>query len=110
MAKRGSVGEIEIQHAILELMRDGKIWSNADLKQRLERALPWDANDLTASPKRPNERRWENRVNNALSQSPKRSASLYAKGHVENVGHGLHRITAGGSRFIDDEFEIGDFA
>jgi len=83
--------ELNLQHAILQLMRDEKVWSNAELKSRLGKLLPLTEHDRKRSPKRPNEAVWENRVNNALS--PSRRSSLYGKGHVENAGHGLHRIT-----------------
>lgn len=105
MSGRG-VGEIEIQHAILELMKDRRIWSNAELKQRLQKRLPWSEDDLKGSAKRPNERMWENRVNNALS--PSRPSSLYAKGHVESAGRGKHRITDVGLKFITEDWSIED--
>jgi hypothetical protein len=102
-----SVGELDIQHAVLELMKDRQVWSNAELKQRLARQLPWSAEDLASSLERPNERLWENRVNNALS--PSRSSSLYGKGHVESGGsRGEHRITDLGYRYITDEFSPDD--
>ena len=101
------VDELEIQHALLELMKDGKIWSNSDLKTKLRTALQWSSKDLERAPNRPNEYRWENRVNNALS--PARGSSLYAKGQVENAGHGLHHITLRGLRFIKTEdFDVDD--
>lgn len=99
--------ELEIQFAILELMTNGKVWTNADLKSKLRSALPLTAEDKTASPTRPNEEVWENRVNNALS--PSRASSLYRKGHVENAGRGAHRITDAGRRFInEDDFDLTD--
>jgi Mrr N-terminal domain len=102
-----SVGEQQIQHAILDIMKDRRVWSNAELKQKLARALPWTSEDLAASKKRPNERLWENRVNNALS--PSRSSSLYAKGHVESGGsRGAHKITGVGYRFITDSWTVDD--
>jgi hypothetical protein len=107
VTKRGSVGELEIQHAILELMKDRRVWSNAELKQKLAHQLPWSAKEKAASPTRPNEHVWENRVNNALS--PSRSSSLYSKGHVEATSmRGTHRITDQGYRFITDNFSIDD--
>jgi len=104
MGAKAGVGELEIQFAILELMKDRRVWSNADLKHQLVTALPWTDADRQRSPSRPAEWVWENRVNNALGQSEKRSASLYAKGHVENCGHGLHRITERGFKFIADDW------
>jgi hypothetical protein len=107
MAGATPVSELLIQDAILELMKDRRIWSNAQLKQRLAKALPWSPGDLAASVERPNERMWENRVNNALS--PSRGSSLYAKGHVENGGErGTHKITEAGYRFITDDFSLDD--
>lgn len=102
------VGELEIQHAILELMKDRRVWSNGELKQRLAKRLAWSEDDLKASAKRPNERMWENRVNNALS--PSRRSSLYAKRHVERAGHGTHRITDLGYKFITEDWSIEDLA
>lgn len=99
--------ELSIQVAILEAMQDGRIWSNADLKEKLSDALPWTAEERSASPSRPREFLWENRVNNALS--PSRASSLYAKRFVEKVGRGEHRITAKGLSFINDEdFSVDD--
>jgi Mrr N-terminal domain len=105
MAKNEGVGEQEIQFAILELMKDGKIWSNADMKQRLRSQLAWSDHDKEGSPTR-NEFRWENRVNNALS--PSRKSSLYGRGHVVNAGHGLHQITENRKRSISGDFDLND--
>ena len=33
--------ELSIQIAILEVMRDGGVWTNGELKKRLAAALPW---------------------------------------------------------------------
>lgn len=98
--------ELNIQHAILQLMRDEKIWSNAELKFRLAKLLPLTEHDRSRSSKRPNEAVWENRVNNALS--PSRKSSLYAKRHVENAGHGLHRITAEGLTYVNEDFDLDE--
>lgn len=92
--------EPNIQHAILQLMRDGRIWSNAELKARLAKLLPLTDEDRKVG-ERPNEAVWENRVNNALSRS--RGKSLYRKGHVTNEGHGLHRITPKGLAYINED-------
>ena len=97
--------ELDIQHAILELMLDGRVWSNADLKQRLKAILPLTPADRAVGA-RTNEALWENRVNNSLA--PARASSLYAKGHVENCGHGFHRITERGRRYIQDDFDLDD--
>lgn len=101
----GKTGELTIQHAMLELMLDGREWSNQDLKSRLKRKLELTPLDLSVGA-RTNEALWENRVNNALS--PSRDSSLYSKGHVESCGHGIHRITEGGRRFITEDFTIED--
>jgi hypothetical protein len=98
--------ELNIQHAILQLMRDGRTWSNAELKFRLAKLLPLTDDDKKRSPKRPNEAVWENRVNNALS--PSRRSSLYGKGHAENAGHGQHRITAAGLAYINEDFDLDE--
>lgn len=101
---RGS-SEIDIQHAILEAMLDGRVWSNAELKARLRKILPLTRDDMKVG-ERPNEELWENRVNNALS--PSRSSSLYAKGFVQNEGHGCHQITERGRKYIQEDFDLDD--
>lgn len=88
------VGELHIRIAILELMADRRVWSNAELKKKLVVSLPLSQHDRERANKRENEARWENRVNCALS--PSRPNSLYASRWVENAGHGLHRITDAG--------------
>lgn len=93
----GKTSELEIQHAILELLTDGNVWSNADLKARLAKTLPLTEADRGVGA-RPAEELWENRVNNALGRA--RTSSLYAKGLVENRGHGLHAITESGLVYI----------
>lgn len=100
-------GELEIQHAILRLLLDGGIWSNADLKARLAAILPLTDADRGKGA-RPAEELWENRVNNALGRA--RSSSLYAKGFVENRGHGLHAVTEAGTKYLNgaDEASSSD--
>lgn len=93
-------GELAIQHAILELMLDGQEWSNGQLKARLAGILPLTDADRGVGA-RPAEELWENRVNNALGRA--RTSSLYAKGFVENRGHGLHVITPAGRAYIREE-------
>jgi len=83
-------------------MKDRRVWTNAELKQRLRNALPWCDADLCASEKRPNEYLWENRVNNALANA--RANSLHSTGMVESAGHGAHRITDHGFRYITDDY------
>ena len=94
--KDRKTGELEIQHAILELMLDGNIWSNADLKTQLAITLPLTEADRGVGA-RPAEELWENRVNNALGRA--RGSSLYAKGFVQNRGLGLHQITEEGRKY-----------
>jgi len=95
--------ELEIQHAILDLMLDGKVWSNADLKDRLKDTLQLTGADRSVGA-RPNEALWENRVNNSLA--PARASSLYAKGFVVNCGHGLHQISAKGPELYHGRFQL----
>ncbi len=97
--------ELSIQFAILELTKDQRIWTNADLKFRLRKSFDWSDEDLKVG-SRTSEYKWENRINNALS--PSRKSSLYGKGFVENCGHGEHKITPDGIKFINDDFELGD--
>jgi hypothetical protein len=106
MADANSVPEIEIQHAILALMKDRRVWTNGELKHKLATSLPWSNADRKRSDKRPNEYLWETRVNNALSGA--RHTSLHSKGLVESAGHGEHRITDHGYRYITEEYSVGD--
>ena len=92
------VPEVEIHHAILELMTDRKVWTNEDLKKRLRHIVARTDKDLSASPSRKGGWKWKNRVNNALSQS--RPVSLYGNKHVRNVEHGEHITTDLGYAFI----------
>ena len=85
------VGEAHVQTAILALLADGKAWTNAELKRRIPSVLSLSPADRVLSPTRPKEEKWEELVNNALSQSG-RSNSLYAKGLVSKVGFGLHKL------------------
>jgi len=106
MADANSVPEIEIQHAILGLMKDRRVWTNGELKHKLAASLPWSEADRRRSDKRPNEYLWENRVNNALSGA--RASSLHSKALVESAGHGEHRITEHGLRYITDDYSVDD--
>lgn len=87
-----------IQFHILKLMQTRSIFSNARLKDLLSQELSLSSADRTRSLTRPNEAKWENLVNNALS--PSRSNSLYSQGAVENCGHGQHRITDKGIEIL----------
>ena len=80
------------QKAILTLLSDGEAWTNAELKRRIPSILSLSPADRVRSSTRPNEERWEELVNNALSQAG-RSNSLYAKGLVSKVGFGLHKLS-----------------
>lgn len=102
-ARDGKTSEMEIQHAILELMRDGQVWSNAELKSRLAKILPLTEADRIVGA-RAAEQLWENRVNNALGRA--RGNSLYAKGFVVNEGLGRHRLTEEGRRYMEDDLDI----
>ena len=82
--------EAQIQEAILQLMSDGQIWTNAELKHRIPALVALSAGDRQRSPSRPREQKWEELVNNALTRTG-RSNSLYARGLVVNVGVGQHR-------------------
>lgn len=84
--------EAQIQEAILQLMSDGKIWTNAELKRRIPELVLLSVGDRQRSPSRPREEKWEELVNNALTRTG-RSNSLYARGLVVNVGVGQHRRT-----------------
>jgi hypothetical protein len=93
--------------AILELMKDCKIWSNEDIRKKMEHSFNWSDEDRSVASR--GEAKWRQRVNNALSQAPDRSQSLYAKGFMETVGHGLHKITAKGISYINEEdFDFDD--
>ena len=64
--------ELEVQIAILKLMEDGKVWTNSALKNALPSILPLTSADRQKSPTRPNEERWEEQVNNALTRQGRR--------------------------------------
>jgi hypothetical protein len=85
------VTEAQVQSAIVALMSDGRIWSNGELKKALADVLPLSAADREPAAFRPNEEKWEELVNNALS--PSRGNSLHAKQVVKSAGRGLHLLT-----------------
>ncbi|WP_423068977.1 winged helix-turn-helix domain-containing protein [Devosia sp. CN2-171] len=93
--------EARIQFYILKLMQTKSVFSNARLKEVLSQELELSQADRAGSITRPNEAKWENLVNNALS--PSRSNSLYSQGAVENCGHGLHRITDKGIHILHEQ-------
>ena len=86
------VSEPHVQKAILTLLSDGEAWTNAELKRRIPSILSLSPADRVRSSTRPKEEKWEELVNNALSQAG-RSNSLYAKGLVSKVGFGLHKLS-----------------
>lgn len=93
--------EARIQFHILKLMQTKSVFSNARLKELLGLELSLSSTDRTRSSTRPNEAKWENLVNNALS--PSRSNSLYSQGAVVNCGHGRHRITDKGIHILHEQ-------
>lgn len=103
--RQSGTGEFEIKFAILELMKDQKIWSNADLRFRLKKSFDWSSEDLEVGARK-NEYKWEIRVNNALGQG--RKSSLYGDGHVINCGHGMHKISESGLKFINADFDAAE--
>jgi len=96
-AERFRTTETEIQAAILELMSDGQVWTNAQLKQRIPELIALTPGDRQRSSSRPQEEKWEELVNNALTRTG-RSNSLYVRGLVVNVGFGQHRRVTDGPR------------
>ncbi len=85
------VTENDVQIAILNLMKNRGQWTNAELKRQLRTILPLSPADMAQANFRPNEEKWEELVNNALSQS--RSNSLHSKGLVKSHSRGRHLIT-----------------
>ena len=84
------VTESDVQREILNLLSDGSPWTNGDLKSALTTILPLSREDRERANHRPNEEKWEELVNNALS--PARGNSLYGKGLIENVARGVHKL------------------
>src|SRR3546814_17018172 len=82
--------EAQIQEAILQLMSDGQIWTNAELKQRIPGLVVRSAGDRQRSPSRPREEKWEELVNNALPRAGSNN-SLPASGLLVPEGVGHHR-------------------
>lgn len=101
MSQVKRISEIDVQIAILEMMQDGRVWTNEDLKKAIRPKFQLTPEDKIVKTR--GEPVWMQLVNNALTQSPKRPKSLYAKGHVENCGHGAHRITLEGMKFIEED-------
>lgn len=84
------VTESEVQQEILNLLADGNPRTNGELKSALKAILLLSPADRERANHRPNEEKWEELVNNALS--PSRGNSLYGKGLIENVDRGVHRL------------------
>jgi hypothetical protein len=82
-------------------MSDGRVWSNADLKEALPAILPLSASDRQPSNSRPGEEKWEELVNNGLS--PARGNSLQSMGLVNSAGRGLHVLIGGEVQSAEDE-------
>lgn len=95
------VTERQVQEAILQLMSDGRIWSNAELKEALPAMLPLSGSDRQPSNSRPGEEKWEELVNNALS--PARGNSLQSRGLVSSAGRGLHVLGGREEHSVEDE-------
>lgn len=85
------VTESDVQIAILNLMKNRGQWTNAELKRQLRAILPLSPADMAQANFRPNEEKWEELVNNALSKS--RSNSLHSKAMVKSHSRGRHLIT-----------------
>ncbi|MBW6507273.1 MAG: winged helix-turn-helix domain-containing protein [Rhodobacteraceae bacterium] len=90
------VSEPQIQKEMLRLMSNGEEWENGSLKKALRKVLPLSGADKSKANCRENEEKWEELVNNALT--PTRGNSLVAKGFVETVERGRHRITEKGRK------------
>ncbi len=93
--------ESEIRPEILDILMDGKIRSNAQLKKRIRETFSLMPGDKKRANERPNEEKWEELVNNALS--PSRSNSLPATRLTEVVERGQHRITQEGREYVENE-------
>ena|GEM_PF-3623141 len=100
------IEESVIRFEIMRLMSDKQIWSNQRLKKVLRKDLPLQGVDLRASESRPNELKWENKVNNALSGS--RSNSLTARSLVETVAEGEHKMTKDGQAWFEEKCRTKD--
>lgn len=86
------VTEADVQREILSLLADGRPWTNGALKRALADILPLSQADRAPANFRPNEEKWEELVNNALS--PSRGNSLHAKGMVKSSGRGIHVLAS----------------
>ena len=82
--------EQDFQYMILRVMEDGRIWTNARLKDVVGKAMELSSYDRARAAHRHNEAKYEQIVNNALS--PSRKSSLYGQGALTNVSRGHHQI------------------
>lgn len=94
------IAEPQVQGAILRLLAGGQIWTNANIKHELGKTLPLSKADRATANFRPNEEKWYELVNNALS--PSRSSSLVAQGYVETIKRGHHRLTDKGRSYLEN--------
>lgn len=94
------VSEGMVQREILNLLRDGNPWTNAEIKRALSATLPLSPADRAQANFRPNEEKWEELVNNALSAA--RGNSLHAKGLIRSGGRGIHVLAESGQTAPDD--------
>ena len=94
------IAEPQVQGAILRLLATGQIWTNANIKHELGKTLPLSNADRETANFRPNEEKWFELVNNALS--PSRNSSLVAQGYVETIKRGHHRLTVKGRAYLDN--------
>lgn len=99
MLKIDGSDEANVRKAILHLMSDGKVWTNAQHKKGVRDLLPLTKWDKRVG-ERPHEEIWENRVNNALGSA--RPNSLYANGYVQKIRRAHHQITKLGLKFIQN--------
>ncbi len=100
--QQARVTEGLVQREILHLLRDGKPRTNAEIKRALSGSLPLSAADRAKANFRPNEEKWEELVNNALSAA--RGNSLHAQGLIRSGGRGVHiLVDAPASDAGDDE-------
>jgi hypothetical protein len=99
--KASKTGELELGIAILELLKDGKIWTNAEVKAKLKHSFDWSDEDLKVGAR--GEHKWLGRVNNALSSDERRQKSLVNQSRVKRVGHGEFRITELGRKDLTGE-------
>lgn len=97
------VTESQVQDAILDLLSNGRIWSNAELSEALASVLPLSSADRQPSESRPDWQKWEQLANNALSLV--RGDSLLSRGLVRSAGRDLHMLSVTAPILKDTETE-----